>query len=107
LKAKFTRESTLRDDLSYQKQYLLVLLSSFEESDKRILACISRIGYPKPCLPTVTKKRRTIKSAAWCIVFIRRARFASTTWREACANKEAIADALQDVRRRRTMIQQR
>lgn len=31
LKAKFTRESTLRDDLSYQKQYLLVLLASFEE----------------------------------------------------------------------------
>ncbi|KAH7890884.1 hypothetical protein F5I97DRAFT_1839637 [Phlebopus sp. FC_14] len=30
LKAKFTRESTLRDDLSYQKQYLLVLLSGFE-----------------------------------------------------------------------------
>lgn len=30
LKAKFTRESTLRDDLSYQKQYLLVLLASFE-----------------------------------------------------------------------------
>lgn len=30
LKAKFTRESTLRDGLSYQKQYLLVLLSSFE-----------------------------------------------------------------------------
>ncbi|KAH0836767.1 hypothetical protein J3R83DRAFT_8515 [Lanmaoa asiatica] len=107
LKAKFTRESTLRDDLSYQKQYLLVLLSSFEESDKRILACISRIGYPKPCPPAVTKKRRTFKSVAWCIVFIRRAKFASNAWREACANKEAIADALQEVRRRRTMVQPR
>ncbi|KAI6041341.1 hypothetical protein EDC04DRAFT_2893316 [Pisolithus marmoratus] len=31
LKAKFTRESTLRDDLAYQKHYLLVLLASFEE----------------------------------------------------------------------------
>ncbi|KAF8553566.1 hypothetical protein OG21DRAFT_1414081, partial [Imleria badia] len=105
LKAKFTRESTLRDDLSYQKQYLLVLLASFEASDKRILACISRIGYPKPCPPAVTKKCRTFKSAAWCIVFIRRARFASNAWREACGNKEAIADALQEVRRRRTMDQ--
>lgn len=92
LKAKFTRESTLRDDLSYQKQYLLVLLASFEArygysssqspppdvaalSDKRILACISRIGYPKPCPPAVAKKRRTFKSAAWCIVFIRRTRY--------------------------------
>ncbi|KAG8221048.1 hypothetical protein J3R82DRAFT_2558 [Butyriboletus roseoflavus] len=92
LKAKFTRESTLRDGLSYQKQYLLVLLSSFEEryrgqvssshvrpdvsliSDKRILACISRIGYPKPSPPAATRKRRTLKGAAWCIVFIRRAK---------------------------------
>jgi len=31
LKAKFTRESTLRGDLSYQKQYLLVLLTKFEK----------------------------------------------------------------------------
>ncbi|KAG6381723.1 hypothetical protein JVT61DRAFT_327 [Boletus reticuloceps] len=103
LKVKFARESTLRDDLSYQKRYLLVLLSSFETSDKRILACISRIGYPKPSLPA--KKYRTFKSAAWCIVFIRRARFASNAWREACANKQAIADALQEVRRRRVLVQ--
>ncbi|KAF8141485.1 hypothetical protein EV363DRAFT_1425600 [Boletus edulis] len=104
LKVKFARESTLRDDLSYQKRYLLVLLSSFEASDKRILACISRIGYPKPSPPAVTKKR-SFKSAAWCIVFIRRARFASDAWREACANKQAIADALQEVRRRRALVQ--
>lgn len=31
LKAKFTRESSLRCDLGYQKQYLLVLLSRFEK----------------------------------------------------------------------------
>jgi myosin protein heavy chain len=31
LKAKFTRESTLRCDLGYQKQYLLVLLTKFEK----------------------------------------------------------------------------
>ncbi len=30
LKAKFTRENTLRMDLSYQKRYLLVLLSRRE-----------------------------------------------------------------------------
>ncbi|KAG9313115.1 hypothetical protein JVU11DRAFT_6565 [Chiua virens] len=106
LKAKFTRESTLRDDLSYQKKYLLVLLSSFEASDRRILACISRIGYPKPSPPVVAKVRRTFKSAAWCIVFIRRARLASNTWREACANKLAITDALQEVRRRRAIQHQ-
>lgn len=31
LKAKFTRESSLRGDLVYQKKYLLVLLSRFEK----------------------------------------------------------------------------
>jgi hypothetical protein len=31
LKAKFTRESTLRCDLGYQKQYLLTLLTKFEK----------------------------------------------------------------------------
>jgi len=30
LKAKFTREAIFRDDLSYQKKYLLVLLQQFE-----------------------------------------------------------------------------
>lgn len=30
LKAKWTRESTLRSDLGYQKQYLLVLLARCE-----------------------------------------------------------------------------
>ena len=30
LKAKFTRESTFRCDLGYQKQYLLVLMSRLE-----------------------------------------------------------------------------
>jgi len=32
LKAKYTRESTMRSDLGFQKHYLLVLLSKFESS---------------------------------------------------------------------------
>jgi hypothetical protein len=43
LKAKFTRESTLRSDLGYQKQYLLVLLTKFE---KRLVMSNGR--YPDP-----------------------------------------------------------
>jgi hypothetical protein len=31
LKAKFMRESLFREDLTYQKQYLLVLLQQFEK----------------------------------------------------------------------------
>ncbi|KAF9240597.1 hypothetical protein BU15DRAFT_61277 [Melanogaster broomeanus] len=103
--AKFTRESTLRDDLSYQKQYLLVLLSGFEAGEKRIFACISRIGYPKP--PPAVKRPRSLKSAALCIIFIRRAKCASDAWREACSNKQAVAEALQEVRRRRATIESR
>ncbi|KAF9224049.1 hypothetical protein BS17DRAFT_880101 [Gyrodon lividus] len=101
LKAKFTRESTLRDDLSYQKQYLLVLLSGFETSEKHILACILRIGFPKSPPLEVLKKPRSLKSVALCIIFIRRTKCSSDTWRKACANKQAIAEALQEVRRRR------
>ncbi|KAG1774133.1 hypothetical protein EV702DRAFT_1126979 [Suillus placidus] len=104
LKAKFTRESTLRDDLAYQKQYLLVLLSSFEASEKRILACISRIGYPKPKNPpAVVKKPRSIKSVVLSVIFIRRVRQVSEAWREASSNKQAISNALQEVRRRRAI----
>lgn len=36
LKAKFHRESSFRNDLTYQKQYLLVLLAQFE---KRFVEC--------------------------------------------------------------------
>ncbi|KAG2345767.1 hypothetical protein BDR05DRAFT_960035 [Suillus weaverae] len=104
LKAKFTRESTLRDGLAYQKQYLLVLLSSFEASEKRILACISRIGYPKPKNPlAVVKKPRSIKSVVLSVIFIRRVRQVSEAWREASSNKQAISNALQEVRRRRAI----
>lgn len=103
LKAKFTRESTLRDDLAYQKRYLLVLLASFEESEKRILACIARIGYPKQPQPVPVPERKTrqLRSVALCVVFVHRIKCASEMWRQACANKQAIADALQEVRRRR------
>ncbi|KAI6112992.1 hypothetical protein F5141DRAFT_1188202 [Pisolithus sp. B1] len=74
LKAKFTRESTLRDDLAYQKRYLLVLLASFEESEKRILACIARIGYPKQPQPVPVPERKTrqLRSVALCVVFVHR-----------------------------------
>ncbi|KIK90884.1 hypothetical protein PAXRUDRAFT_831297 [Paxillus rubicundulus Ve08.2h10] len=101
LKAKFTRESTLRDDLSYQKQYLLILLSGFEASENRILACIAQIGFPKPPPVAVLKKRRSLKGVTLCIIFIRRAKCSSDAWRKACGNKQAIVEALEEVRRRR------
>ena len=40
LKAKFTRESTFRSDLAYQKQYLLVLMARFERRCVRYFSCV-------------------------------------------------------------------
>ncbi|KAF9006188.1 hypothetical protein BDQ17DRAFT_1389747 [Cyathus striatus] len=74
LKAKFVRESAFRSDLGYQKQYLLVLLSQFEKSERNIIASIARIGYP--VLPTATIKKPPVKlkSVVQLVVFLRRIR---------------------------------
>ncbi|KAI9440630.1 hypothetical protein H4582DRAFT_1938265 [Lactarius indigo] len=87
LKAKFTRENTLRMDLSYQKRYLLVLLSRRERSEEHILAMIAKITSPIPGLPP-KPRRMTL-------------RIPSEIWRAQCAPKPAIKAALEDVRRRR------
>ncbi|KAI0954730.1 hypothetical protein AcW1_006527 [Taiwanofungus camphoratus] len=101
LKAKFTRESTLRCDLGYQKRYLLVLLARLERNEQKILASIAKIGFPGAEPPALISKSRTLKSVALSIVFITRSKRASDSWREQSASKEAIAAALQEVRRQR------
>ncbi|KAJ7879992.1 hypothetical protein B0H14DRAFT_2708159 [Mycena olivaceomarginata] len=100
LKAKFTRESTLRSDLCYQKQYLLVLLSKFEKSEHNIIASIARIGFPVPAAPSA-KKPKKLKSLALTVMFLSRVKRASDAWREQSASKQAVIAALEDVRRRR------
>ncbi|KZT69318.1 hypothetical protein DAEQUDRAFT_745317 [Daedalea quercina L-15889] len=74
LKAKFTRESSMRCDLGYQKQYLLVLLTHYERTEQRILAAIARIGFPAVADSPVKARRRTFKSVALSIAFIARSR---------------------------------
>ncbi|KAI9458189.1 hypothetical protein BJY52DRAFT_1270268 [Lactarius psammicola] len=100
LKAKFTRENTLRMDLSYQKRYLLVLLSRRERSEEHILAMIAKITSPIPGLPP-KPRRMTLRTVARGVVFLQRIRRASEIWRAQCAPKPAIKAALEDVRRRR------
>ncbi|TFK53458.1 hypothetical protein OE88DRAFT_1676650 [Heliocybe sulcata] len=101
LKAKCTRESVLRGDLGYQKRYLLVLLARYEKSEQRILAAIARVGFLAP--PDSLKPRsRTLKTVALAVVFAIRAKRASDKWRAECSSKQAIADALEEVRRRRS-----
>ncbi|KAJ3512287.1 hypothetical protein NLJ89_g3604 [Agrocybe chaxingu] len=100
LKAKFTRESTFRNDLTYQKQYLLILLTQFEKSERTIFASIARIGFPVAPPPS---RRRVpkLKSLVLTAVFFLRVRKSSDSWRKENTSKHAIAQALQDVRRRR------
>lgn len=138
LKAKFTRESAFRCDLGYQKQYLLVLMARLERkyvsfsssnhrckactdngyvhSEERILAAVARIGFPTA--PSLTPRRRTLRSVAYSVLFVHRTRYvllhvaseqilmyarrnASEQWRQQRASKPAIEAALQEVRKRR------
>ncbi|KAF9479579.1 hypothetical protein BDN70DRAFT_878644 [Pholiota conissans] len=103
LKAKFTRESLFREDLTYQKQYLLVLLSQFEKSERTIFASIARIGFPVAPAPS-RRKPRTLKSVALLITFLGRIKCSSDSWRKESAAKQAVAAALDEVRRKRATI---
>ncbi|KDR80779.1 hypothetical protein GALMADRAFT_241215 [Galerina marginata CBS 339.88] len=99
LKAKFTRESFFRGDLTYQKQYLLVILSQFEKSERTIFASIARIGFP--VVPPLKRKACKLKSVALMIVFLSRVKRSSESWRQESASKQAVAKALEEVRRKR------
>ncbi|TFK39758.1 hypothetical protein BDQ12DRAFT_704709 [Crucibulum laeve] len=99
LKCKFTRETSFRNDLGYQKKYLLALLWQFEKSERTIFASIARIGFPVALPPE--KKTKKLKSVAIIVVFLNRVQRASELWREQSASKQAVLAALEDVRRKR------
>ncbi|KAJ7224111.1 hypothetical protein GGX14DRAFT_548737 [Mycena pura] len=99
LKAKFTRESSLRSDLCYQKDYLLILMSKFERSERNVVAAIARIGFPVPAPPP--KKRKSLRTVALTVIFLSRAKRASDQWREQSASKQVVIAALEEVRRQR------
>ncbi|KAH6915818.1 hypothetical protein BKA70DRAFT_1093050 [Coprinopsis sp. MPI-PUGE-AT-0042] len=101
LKAKFLRESSFREDLSYQKNYLLVLLSKFEKSEKTIFASIARIGFP--VAPAKNRRTRKLKSLAMMIMFLNRVKKGCSVWKEHTATKAAVTAALDDVRKRRAL----
>ncbi|KAF9530371.1 hypothetical protein CPB83DRAFT_850794 [Crepidotus variabilis] len=103
LKAKFTRESLFRDDLTYQKHYLLVLLRQFEKSEHNIFVAIARIGFPVPPTTTTTSRRRSLKAAALVVIFLNRVKKSSAAWRVETSAKKSVAAALEDVRRRRAI----
>ncbi|THH07320.1 hypothetical protein EW145_g3460 [Phellinidium pouzarii] len=101
LKAKFTRESYLRDDLGYQKHYLLLLLSRFEKSEKRILATIAQTQAGCPANSVLRSK--LLKTTVLAIIFVLRTKRASNLWREQRSAKAAVAEALENVRENRLL----
>ncbi|OBZ74037.1 hypothetical protein A0H81_06283 [Grifola frondosa] len=104
LKAKFTRESALRSDLGYQKCYLIAIIARLQRNEDAVFASIARIGFPDAERPaTNPRQRRTFKSVICSVVFINRVRHASALWREQSSSKQAIAVALQEVRRIRAV----
>lgn len=108
LKAKFTRESTLRGELAHQKRYLLVLLGKFEKSERTIVSAIARIGFTESA-PEETKRprARSLQSAALAVIFLARARRAAEGWRKQRSMKSAIQEAYQEARRSSTRQVQR
>ncbi|KAL5513309.1 hypothetical protein ACEPAH_3707 [Sanghuangporus vaninii] len=101
LKAKFTREAALRDGLSYQKGYLLVLLSRYEASEKKILATIAQVGFQQTS--TLNLRPKSLRTAALAVMFISRTRRASDTWREQRSACSSVAVALDNVRKNRAL----
>ncbi|KAG6811541.1 hypothetical protein H0H92_006894 [Tricholoma furcatifolium] len=101
LKAKFTRESSFRGDLVYQKNHLLVLLAQFERSEQTIFASIARIGFPVS-IPLQHKRPRKLKSVALVVIFLSRTSRAKQRWQEHVKARQSVTDALEDVRKRRT-----
>jgi len=76
-------------------------LAQFEKSEQTIFASIARIGFPI-ALPQRSKKVRKFKSLALLVIFLTRVKRSSTVWKEHRSSKQAVAAALEDVRRKRT-----
>ncbi|KAI0692519.1 hypothetical protein BC835DRAFT_1508673 [Cytidiella melzeri] len=103
LKAKWIRESTLRDNLGSQKQYLLLLLAKSERLEEKILAAIAKIGFPHatPRLPAPVRAKWTLKNVTLSVIFILRTQRAKDAWQQERARKAGIPDALAEVRKHR------
>ncbi|KAG9121508.1 hypothetical protein FRC07_002496 [Ceratobasidium sp. 392] len=101
LKDKFYRESLLRQDVCYQKKYLIRVLDVYSKSDEKIERALARPGFPHERPPA--KGRKSLKSVASAILFIARTRRLSADWRQKRKVKPAINAALEEVRRHRAV----
>ncbi|KAJ3518259.1 hypothetical protein NMY22_g13770 [Coprinellus aureogranulatus] len=101
LKAKFTRESSFRDDLRWQKSYLMSLLAQFKRSERNVCAAIAKIGFP--LAPAPSKRKRSLRCAALVVIFLNRTKRGSEEWQEQRKDRAAVTAALDEVHRRRAL----
>ncbi|KAG9100904.1 hypothetical protein FRC06_003550 [Ceratobasidium sp. 370] len=101
LKDKFYRESLLRQDVCYQKKYLIQVLDVYSKSDEKIERALARPGFPHEKPPT--RARKSLKSVANAVLFVTRAQRLSADWRQKRRVKPAINAALEEVRRHRAV----
>jgi hypothetical protein len=78
----------------------------YSRSERTILGAIARIGFPvapSPVSSALRKRAWKLKSVAQMIIFLNRAKKYGESWRKESEHKQAIAAALEDVRRRRAI----
>jgi hypothetical protein len=118
LKAMFTKESNYRIELAHQKQYLLLLLSRWQNrfvvycpicihvidftvsSGLPILTVLARHETVSTS-PSHPRRKRTLKSLVHSIMFLNRTKKAAASWARVNDDREQIVLALTDVRNRR------
>jgi len=115
LKGRCTRENTFRQELAYQKQYLLLVLSRLRDrsvSQVTVLYVLSNLFSNIPILAAIARdgdlsisgpapSKRSIKRVVHIVMFLNRAKKAAKQWAAHSEVKGQLAVALQDVRRRR------
>ncbi|KAG8774532.1 hypothetical protein FRC20_005346, partial [Serendipita sp. 405] len=102
LKSKYTRESIFRQQLVYEKEYLLLLLSRLQAGNQPILAKIAALDE----VPT-NSCRKSFRSIVQTIIFLNRAKRLANNWHEINATKDVMTVALQEVRKRRSLARGR
>lgn len=80
LKLRVTREATFRNDLSYQKTYLGLIVKQKQSSIDATLATLSQLGLPRPSSPR--RPKLGFKGAARAVMAIARMKSFKTQWQE-------------------------
>lgn len=108
LKAKFMRESDLREDLCFQKRYLLQMVGGLELTEKETLRFLCDVGKSRG-VDVASARKATGKTTAQAklrkaLVVVHaasRMKIMAQNWRQTVAVKQALVDAHQEAKKRR------